>query len=841
LDQALSPSVGTYYEANGVLSNPLPTNVPYFVLYNRYRGILRIFANIWTDNLQTDAQEVLIALRFDQFAADDNGLSGILRHSMNYDTPLDQPTAGLAHFSPRMQATNSSSFLVADFQMAFDPCICLRETDPYNSDLGKLEFDFETFLTMDIDMVSRSISVQDPITAASFTDDFYNLSEINTTDYVPGHRVYTKMDGLYEDYLEKLQKYQDELDAQDDDYNFLKAFLGKVAPSLTNDFVGSWTTADVVAKLKEDPDLAPLADQEVEELLEEQRKKRALKFKTGDFTTKALKSLAKGILGIGFDYLNLELYPKKSAPVKPTTPVATFTESLYKGTIENTNVSTSSQLYQPGGVTFSEIDSTVGRGHGIVDLDYRNMPAYNKVLGQAALLETPAALIHSRFDTTLTRQDWWEESTYRHCSTNYITAFNYDFKLRFNEDLNIALNNSLDFDLGQTRTYVNVEITLEIEEPDAINGSLKPNFEISENSNLSLTHNFFNQGTRTLQYNSQWVPLELLNQFVFSLEHTNQAYVDTLCEIGLTPVPGSCYCHAQTLQFNLGYYENGSDYNFSLKEIKLKLTHDMYFDQISSIGEQVNTTQIHTYLLYNQEKGINLLNNDADSWSAEPAVGTFDQYLPGILALGNEEITTSDLYVYEVIGNTIYINAQEVLIYAELEVQPGYNVVIQALEQIRIVPGTWGSDLDPNIHMRIEREFYDTQVFEYADNSEVYNFCNNNNAYQANTASKALRMRHDKEVEANEKADHMEVSTESYNKIFLSPNPARDLLSLRSSQLDMTSITIHDLSGRPIKQQSLQANSRETQINLSGIAPGTYIVRVDCGDEVFSEKLVVTR
>jgi hypothetical protein len=54
-------------------------------------------------------------------------------------------------------------------------------------------------------------------------------------------------------------------------------------------------------------------------------------------------------------------------------------------------------------------------------------------------------------------------------------------------------------------------------------------------------------------------------------------------------------------------------------------------------------------------------------------------------------------------------------------------------------------------------------------------------------------------------------------------------------------LTIHDLYCRPIKQQTLQAHSRETQINLSGIAPGTYIVRVDCGDEVFSEKLVVTK
>jgi hypothetical protein len=50
--------------------------------------------------------------------------------------------------------------------------------------------------------------------------------------------------------------------------------------------------------------------------------------------------------------------------------------------------------------------------------------------------------------------------------------------------------------------------------------------------------------------------------------------------------------------------------------------------------------------------------------------------------------------------------------------------------------------------------------------------------------------------------------------------------------------TAMDLSSQ---NETLQSNTRETQVNLSGIAPGTYSVRVDCGDEVFYEKLVVTR
>lgn len=45
--------------------------------------------------------------------------------------------------------------------------------------------------------------------------------------------------------------------------------------------------------------------------------------------------------------------------------------------------------------------------------------------------------------------------------------------------------------------------------------------------------------------------------------------------------------------------------------------------------------------------------------------------------------------------------------------------------------------------------------------------------------------------------------------LFVSPNPARDLLTLRSSHLDMSSITIHDLSGRPIEQKNLTEQTRQ--------------------------------
>src|SRR5690554_5651245 len=710
LDQALSPSPGTYYGENNILSNPLPTNVPYFVLYNRYRGVLRIFANVWTNNLLPNAQEILIGLGFDEFAVLDAGLSGILRHSLNYDTPLDQPTSGDAHFSPRMQATNTSSFLVADFQMAFDPCICLKETDPSGSDLGKLQFEFQTFQTMDIDMVSRGISIDDAITAASFTDDFYNLSEINSEEYKPGHRIYTKMDGLYDDYLEKLEKYKDVMAAQNDDYDFLKAFLSKVAPSLTNDFVASWSIDDVVVKLKEDPDMAALSDSEVESILEEQRKKHELSFnKKGDFVTKSLQSLTKGLLAIGFDYLNLELFPKKSTPVKPTTPVANFTETLFKGTITNTNVATSSQLYQPGGVIFVEKNSPVGWGHGIVDLDHRNMPAYNTVLGQAALMRTPVSDFY--FETKYPNverngtgdDEIMDDGEFQWISYGVVQAMStpLEVKFKFSEELEFALNNSLDFDLDKTKSYISLEVEFK---NDMKSNDIWPWWDVISHeiidrtlnigNNLNITNYIQKDDGRILQTNSRWVSLSELNQYVFS--------IDLVEEI---EIHGSTY--------NLDYVPfDPQEAKYEISKIKVKVLHDFYFDQIGYLGEQINTTQVHTYLMFDKAQNINFMSTLPSEWSDDLAPGVVDEYLTGTIEVGPVMISSlvSDPLVKEVINGNTIINAQDVIINELVTVVPVPQndlLTIQALEQIHLVPGAHLNTSNPSkVHLKIKNDFY---------------------------------------------------------------------------------------------------------------------------------------
>ncbi|HZH55113.1 MAG TPA: T9SS type A sorting domain-containing protein, partial [Sphingobacteriaceae bacterium] len=139
------------------------------------------------------------------------------------------------------------------------------------------------------------------------------------------------------------------------------------------------------------------------------------------------------------------------------------------------------------------------------------------------------------------------------------------------------------------------------------------------------------------------------------------------------------------------------------------------------------------------------------------------------------------------------------------------------------------------IHLNIKKDFYSTPVFEYVDDAS--NFCGVNGDYQSNIAT--IRVN---DGNGNQGIpDEVLASPKARSTILISPNPARDLLTLRSSHLDMSSITLHDLTGRSLIHRNLPLHTREAQIDLSGIALGTYIVRINCGDQVFSEKIVVTK
>jgi hypothetical protein len=64
------------------------------------------------------------------------------------------------------------------------------------------------------------------------------------------------------------------------------------------------------------------------------------------------------------------------------------------------------------------------------------------------------------------------------------------------------------------------------------------------------------------------------------------------------------------------------------------------------------------------------------------------------------------------------------------------------------------------------------------------------------------------------------------NSFTMYPNPVLDVLNVNSNLLEIKSITIADINGRIVKQ-ILELNKQTSQINVSNLNAGIYIVTID--------------
>ncbi|KAB1068025.1 T9SS type A sorting domain-containing protein [Tamlana haliotis] len=87
-------------------------------------------------------------------------------------------------------------------------------------------------------------------------------------------------------------------------------------------------------------------------------------------------------------------------------------------------------------------------------------------------------------------------------------------------------------------------------------------------------------------------------------------------------------------------------------------------------------------------------------------------------------------------------------------------------------------------------------------------------------------------VEANTAS--IEEATASDFSIY--PNPANDILNIKSKNLEISSVSIYSLLGQSVYQNNQFSGSI---IDLSGINKGVYFVKIEASGRTFSKKLVV--
>jgi hypothetical protein len=136
-------------ENNQILAEPSILN--YFILYNKYTGVLRILGS-YPDKVISKPGIVvhmeIVSPRIAPFSERANysnyAANGLFALNSPISTALDKQTKNLVISAIAILPPTNAQFFYADFQLSYDPCICLFD--------GGLRFSFESLLNYDLNV-----------------------------------------------------------------------------------------------------------------------------------------------------------------------------------------------------------------------------------------------------------------------------------------------------------------------------------------------------------------------------------------------------------------------------------------------------------------------------------------------------------------------------------------------------------------------------------------------------------------------------------------------------------------------------------------------------------------
>ncbi|MFA6402906.1 MAG: T9SS type A sorting domain-containing protein [Salinivirgaceae bacterium] len=168
------------------------TKYPYFILYNKYRGIIRLY--IYGIDRPLAAQEALVSLTWNQSGAGKNALLSGLNNSFLYPNDkyqaFNQSTVEKSIF--RVSPYYENYWYVADFNVTFD-----LSTDPLIS-LKELAFDISLVETSDVSL------------NGTFQFTTYPLTSVNVKGNQTSNNP-TPVNNDYKDYLLQGKNYVEKI------------------------------------------------------------------------------------------------------------------------------------------------------------------------------------------------------------------------------------------------------------------------------------------------------------------------------------------------------------------------------------------------------------------------------------------------------------------------------------------------------------------------------------------------------------------------------------------------------------------------------------------------------
>ncbi len=827
-DSISKPSEGTFYHDYGNSTigesyTPLvsPPGLPFFVLYNRYTGLLRFFGSLWVEDYYTfENYEV----RLTMLNGVSNDVNGMFRHAESIDLALDQETNVLSIRVPKVKPTNLNQWFVAEFQMGYDPCVCTNNT-------GEMDFEILAIDSMYVNISGRSIAITDQIDPNNYMqDDFLNF----TGNQDAGSRIYPYMNNLYEEYETNLDIYNQQMN----DYN-----------AQQNNLVRS--TVGQMKKLAVDGVLSIIPGGAIAEFAIESAAQLGLSKVINDTNDlkKAIEKGSKNLLGKGYDFLSAQIFGQDvNKPVPPIVPSATFEESSFSGSIVSTSSINTPPMYVPGSFPGNN------QSPNLTGLGPHNFPAYNKPVGLFAVLETPNLLANYveisasdseyisdiKVEGTDGENHVWYKGTV-HKKRNFKKQFYY----KIDDAIKYVINEHLDFDPDKSSYYAQLEVeyfnnldSSVIVKFDSINYHMEQYGDFI--SNMGISNHFPEQTVngntigQVLIYNSNWTPLNNLHQMTFSTQmDIDIDYKDRyVCFMDSITNPHST-CG---LINNMSMSQLEAVFDLNVSKVKLKIMADMYFDQIGSNEKQVNTTQVFTHLLYDinrEENYVQLVDHFSEN----------TMYYPGTTILDNEYMDPNNDKVWWQNGNTLYVYSEDIIIKGDLHVAPGYELVLVAQNSVE-TNGNADIYSEP-ITIETNSNFWGTDDGHPATSDEVSLFCSNRDLYKAYQPSEIARKTGDTvSVDSNETIPNDENDLLLKPEVSIYPNPANEYVDvlIQNSSHNTVYVKLYTIQGGVLLDKKVSGElSSQFRVIMNNIPPGTYILHLvtDNGNQ-FSEKVILS-
>ena len=807
--ELLLVNMGRYPDNETVHENEELTVAPYLVFYHRYTGVVRVFVRYGYNTFPNDAiNGVKINLYYDT-DANSNNLSGLFRLGDGLDRCLDRPTK-VSRLSAVAPPNGQANFwLSADFQTAYDPCVCQYPTN--------LQLDFQYFSTTSLKLHGRGIETQEEIIDANGNiknKDF--LSGIDFTsqlDAENGFVIYKNMIRLVEDYYEELDAYKDTLAAAN-------IHNDQVERNLAILEVGQIALSAGVAAVTGTPELTSLI---------------TLLPNIKDWDDNGKQTFWKeldNVLFEGLDLLVKENFSKKDVPEAPSTPTASFSEMYFEGVMENRLSINGPQFHTPG--SFKNSDNTVFNATNSV----YSYPLYNNPLGVFALLEKPKVDI--------------SYSTIENYCINYASYFfdegplgethDYDLysasvtdvmQIKLKEKLKYTFNNSLNI-----KDY-NITATLEVEgeleqpnTPELANGvysDVYTTVRSSPGNNVNIESNSFNPKENET-YKSYSINYDDLN--FTTVSSPIDAFKNTVSSFGetrtLTHPEIDNYGPFEIEVYNESLFSSCSGMYtllsqrtpiYTRKDIYLKLLVTVLYDGHKDDGEPHEYTYAFTYKI--SENDIYETSSTSLHPNLPGSSGDITQY-PENLFLDSETFDGSPVEGCELNGNVYTCKARnDVELSGNFTVANNYDVFIEGGNKVRVLPD---AVTPPEMVWQIEPVFDFSDPMPPVDKTYVGEFCQNEDTYKAREGTKIVQKDSTSESRTPEQSETF--------SFVLYPNPTNGTTTARI-ELESTAeseLYITDINGRKLasafKDQPLRAGVTEHQIPTETLNSGVYLVHL---------------